>query len=241
MVERIISIGDKVDIERVNPNTKESSIYKSQVFEIMENDEIRMAMPFEGTRLVLLSLDTRYKMCFYTKNGLFECMGRIVDRFKSENRFLVVVSLKTGLRKIQRREFFRLEKLIDMDYRILTDEESVCENVEELCEMETATMEQPPIYKKGIAVDLSGGGARFILEEAFPVDTYMLLRLNISLESDKSEFCVIGRVIMSEKLDGKNSQCENRMEFVRIQESMREKLIHYIFKEERKMRQSEKS
>lgn len=240
MIERIVSAGDKVDIERVNPETKEKCSYKSQVFEIMENDEIRIAMPFDGSRLVLLSLDTRYKMYFYTVNGLFECMGRVIDRFKSGNRYIAVINLKTGLRKIQRREFFRLEKLIDIDYRILSEEESICEDIEKLFAMEESAIEFPA-YRKGIAVDLSGGGARFILDDAYPVDTYILLRMNISLEPGQSEFCVIGRVVMSERLGGKTGQCENRMEFVRIRESMREKLIHYIFREERKMRQNGKS
>ena len=46
MIERIISIGDKIDIERTNPETKEKYIYKSQVFDIKDNDEVYIAMPF---------------------------------------------------------------------------------------------------------------------------------------------------------------------------------------------------
>ena len=42
MVERIVSVGNKVDIEFANPDTKEKRIYKSQIFDIMENDELRI-------------------------------------------------------------------------------------------------------------------------------------------------------------------------------------------------------
>ena len=150
MVEKIIGVGNKVDIEYVNPDTKEKYIYKSQVFDIMENDEIRIAMPFEGTKLVVMSLNIRYKFCFFTKTGLFECTGLVIDRFKSDNRYVAVISLQTGLRKIQRREFYRLEKLTDIEYRVLTEEESNLETVREVLLAEDEAAEKP-IYKKGIA------------------------------------------------------------------------------------------
>lgn len=237
MVERIIAIGDKIDIEKTNPDTKETHIYKSQVFDITDNDEIKIAMPFEGSRLVIMSLNVRYKMYFYTENGLFECIGYVVDRYKSDNRYVAVVSLKTGLKRIQRREFFRLEKLIDAEYRVLSEEESNMESVCAILEQEQ-TLAKLPEYKKGMAVDLSGGGARFILEEAYPVSTFLLLRLNLSVDMKSPYFEVIGKVVMSEKVIGKVGQCENRIEFVRIREPERERLIQYIFQEERKMRRT---
>ncbi len=240
MIERIISVGNKIDIEKVNPDTHEKAIYKSQVFEIMENDEIHIAMPFEGTKLILLSLNIRYKMCFYTPNGLFECTGLVVDRFKSDNRYVAVISLKTGLRRIQRREFFRLEKLIDVDYRVLSEEESVYESADAIFEKEREQVE-PPVYKSGMAVDLSGGGARFVLDDAYPRETHLIMRLYIEITPHRPVFEVIGRVVHSERLSGKTGQCENRIEFVRIKEQQREKLIHYIFAEERRMRQIRKN
>lgn len=240
MIEKIIEIGNKIDIEYTNPDTKVKHLYKSQVFEIMNNDELRIAMPFEGAKLSIMSLNRRYKFCFYTQTGLFECMGYVVDRFKSDNRYIAVISLKTGLRKIQRREFFRLEKLIDIDYRVFSEEESNCESVNEILEKEKDYVEEP-VYQKGMAVDLSGGGARFVLDDAYPVSTYILIRMHIELTSELSEFYVIGKVIMSEKMSSQSGQCENRIEFVRIRENEREKLIHYIFREERKLRHIGKS
>lgn len=240
MVERIISVGNKVDIEKMNPDTKEKAVYKSQVFEIKENDEVYIAMPFEGSRLVLLALNIRYKMCFYTPNGLFECTGLVVDRFKSDNRYVAVINLKTGLRRIQRREFFRLEKLIDVDYRVLTEEEAVYESVDAILEKEQEQLE-PPVYKSGMAVDLSGGGARFVLDDAYPKETHFIMRLYIDIIPHRPVFEVIGRVVHSERMSGKTGRCENRIEFVRIKEQQREKLIHYIFAEERRMRQSRKN
>lgn len=240
MIERIISVGNKIDIEKVNPDTKEKAVYKSQVYDIMENDELLIAMPLEGTKLIVLSLNIRYKMCFYTPNGLFECTGLIVDRFKSDNRYVAVASLKTGLRRIQRREFFRLEKLIDVDYRVLSEEEAVYESVDEILAREQDRVE-PPVYKSGMAVDLSGGGARFVLDDAYPKETHLSMKLYIEITPQRPVFEVIGRVVHSERLSGKTGQCENRIEFIRLKEQQREKLIHFIFAEERKMRQIRKN
>ncbi len=240
MIEKIIASGDKIDIEVIDPNTREKHIYRSQVFDILDNDQLRIAMPFVDTKLIVLSLNVRYKLCFHTQMGLFECVGHVIDRFKSDNRYIAVVTLKTGLRKIQRREFYRLERLTDLQYRLLSQEEAQCETVRELLLMEEEAVEGP-VYKSGIAVDLSGGGARLLTDEQYSVPEYLVIKLHIDVAPEQSEFYVIGKIVLSEKLAGKSGQYENRVEFVRMEEPEREKLIHYIFKEERKLRRIRKS
>lgn len=253
MIERIISPGDKLDIEPLEAK-EEHGIYRSRVLDVLKKDRLRIAMPFDGDRLVVMSLNESYKIYIYAESGLYECMAHVTERFKSNNLYIAILNLKTGLRRVQRREFFRLEKILDVEYRMLREEEVMSESAEIMAKLQEPVAElQEPVaesgaqseeavpYKKGVAVDLSGGGARFLLDKAYPINTHLLLKLYINTEEKESPFLVLGKVVMSEESPNKTNQYENRLEFVRIKETEREKLVQYIFQEERKQRKSRKS
>lgn len=251
MIADVIEVGNKIDIMEIN-NSKKSDlvenrpiregkvVYKSQVFDILDNDELKILMPFDGPKVVVLPLNGSYNMCFYTRTGLFQCVGNVIDRYKTSNQLVLVVALKTGLQKVQRREFFRLQKILDIDYRMLTEQESQMESVEEILKFEQ-NQDSEMNYFQGIVVDLGGGGARFISTQQYDISTYIIIKLKITVNSEQKRLRVIGRIINSEKLQNKSGQYETRVEFVRIKNQDREKLIQYIFEEERKMRQKEKS
>lgn len=251
MIADVIEVGNKIDIMEIS-NSKKSdlvenrpiregkAVYKSQVYDILDNDQLKILMPFDGPKVVVLPLNGSYNMCFYTRTGLFQCVGNVIDRYKTSNQLVLVVVLKTGLQKVQRREFFRLQKILDIDYRMLTEQESQMESVEEILKFEQ-NQDSEMNYFQGIVVDLGGGGARFISTQQYEISTYLIIKLKITVNSEQIRLRVIGRIINSEKLQNKSGQYETRVEFVRIKNQDREKLIQYIFEEERKMRQKEKS
>lgn len=250
MITEVIEVGNKIDITEIGsakkaitdenrPINKGRTIYKSKVYDILGVDRLKIAMPFSGPRVVVLPLNSSYNMCFYTKEGLFQCVGHIIDRYKSDNQYVLIVVLKTGLRKVQRREFFRLEKLMDIEYRLLTETESEMESVADILQHErTEKLEDE--YRKGMIVDLSGGGTRFVSDEKYGESSFVIIRLTINVSSKVINLHVIGKIVLSEVIMNRPDKYENRVEFVRIQEQEREKLIQYIFEEERKIRQKER-
>lgn len=250
MITEVIGVGNKIDITEMGSTKKEitdekspinrgRTVYKSKVYDILDDDRLKIAMPFSGPGVVVLPLNSRYNMCFYTKGGLFQCVGHIVDRYKSDNQYVLIIVLKTGLQKVQRREFFRLEKLIDIEYRLLTEAESEMGSVAEILQNERLEKLEGE-YKKGIIVDLSGGGTRFVSDQKYGEFTYVIIQLTICVNLKVINLHVIGKIVLSEKLINRPDKYENRIEFVRIQEQEREKLIQYIFEEERKIRQKER-
>lgn len=236
----ILKIGDKVEIEDVEKGMNASSeagkfSYVSQIYQIVDGEHLRILMPFQGEKLVLLETNLRYHLCVYNSNGLFKCVAQVTDRFKSENYYIAEVVIKSGLRRVQRREYYRLEKLLEIEYRQLSEIEESYRSAEEVREHEMLGIR----YQSALAVDLSGGGARMVMNESFEIDTYLMIKMKIGVQSN--DICLVANVLMCSPMKTDQTKYEVRVKFVKIREYEREKLIKYIFEEERKLRQKEKS
>ena len=128
MLEQYIELGQRIEIQPVSRHIKEEDPmnvkrYSSKVYDIVSDEKIEILMPFEQSKLVLLPVGEAYTLFFYTRQGLYECTTRIVDRYKSNNAYILVMELTTNLKKYQRREFYRFSCAIGVDTRIVTDEE----------------------------------------------------------------------------------------------------------------------
>lgn len=237
----MLSIGNKVEIVESSAvrngviDDGNTPALVSQIYDIVDDDHLQIEMPLRGTQMVLLDLRIRYQICIYTPHGLFKCAAQVIDRFKSENRYIAVIEFKSALKRFQRREFFRLEKLFEIKYRRLSEEEKEMHTSEEIVEKEKLGT----AYNAAVAVDLSGGGARLIMNEKFSVDEMIFIHFKFSPEEGDLKFA--GKIVVCNQMKTDNTQYENRIKFIKIKEKDREKLIRYIFEEERKMRFKRKS
>ena len=84
-----------------------AKVYQSRVLQILSEDTLEISMPMEQTRLILLPVDSEYDMIFFEENSLYQCFARIIDRYKSNNVYVLVMELTSNLRKYQRREYYR--------------------------------------------------------------------------------------------------------------------------------------
>ena len=150
MISNVLREGMKIDIHIVNQTERPESaekaapVYKSQIFELFENGEMEIMMPIQSGKLILLPLGLRYEFVFYTPNGLYKSIGQIWERYKTENRYMLRIVLNTPLSKYQRREYYRMECVLDMGYFHLTDEESEMEQTEDII----ASLRDDNFYKK---------------------------------------------------------------------------------------------
>lgn len=242
MVSKILRPGDKVEIrpvqqvERQNITGEEARIYKSMIEEIHDNDEIDITMPLEEGKYVLLHLGIRFEFVFYGETNLYRGIGQVKERFKSNNIYMLKIELKTPLSKFQRREYYRFPCVMDMKYHSITDELSKLEDTEEILEL---LQENQNEEKRGTIVDISGGGARFISEEKFEKDDFLLMELCFITENTGKECWIKSRVISQNKIDAPDAKYEIRVEFVMRNNKVREDIIRYIFEEERRRRKYE--
>lgn len=248
MISKVIDIGAKVDIrivsqvERSAATGEEIRVYKSQVYDIFENGEIELLMPTEGGRLVLLSLGLRYEFVFYTKSGLYKAVGQVKERYKSDNRYMVRIELNTPLSKFQRRQFYRLQCILDMKYFKITKELADLPHADTIVEK----LRDKDFFekkKKANVVDISGGGVRFISDEENKTEDYVLMIFALNDGRQEKPYMIVGRIISCDRIetgDSSNRKYENRVEFMLKEPKMQEEIIKFIFAEERRTRNNDK-
>ena len=239
MISKYLKAGDRLEIETItkgNPDGGEETkkTYRSEIYEIVSEDQIQIAMPMEQMKVILLPVDGEYSLCFYTANGLYQCIGRVVERFKSNNLFVLVMELITGLQKYQRREYYRLNCVLDMKSKVI-DEKELEENHDQLIFMDTDLT-----FDNGVMVDISGGGARFISKVKYQKGSLIRFNFSLFVNGTMNDYKLIGKVLKSRELENKPDNYEHRVMFVNMVNDDRESIIRYIFEEERKIRRRER-
>lgn len=246
MIANILKERMKVDIrvaeevDRAKGTGEEVHVYKSQIFELLENGELEITMPLEKGKVILLPLGVRYEFAFYTPTGIYKSEGQIRERYKTENRYMLRIALGTPLSKFQRREYYRMECILDMTYFRLDEEQAGLEDVEAV----VASLRDENFYEKqqkGIIVDISGGGIRFVSEEQNETDGYVLVVMMLRGDRGEKQYTLVGRILQSVRLQTPERKFENRVQFVIRDSRIREEIIQYIFAEERRTRSYEKA
>ncbi len=239
MLSKYVCPGDKIELQAVNKiqladGTYGTKTYISEVHDILGEDNLEILMPMEKTKLILLPVDGEYDLCFYTKAGLFQCYARIIDRYKSENIYILALELTSNLRKHQRREYYRFSCVLEMNTRVLKEEEveAIGKNLEFL-------VPSLPL-KRSIVVDISGGGLRFISKQPYEVGSMIYCKYTLVVDEQVKEYNLVGRVLYSGKLENRADEYEHRVQYVGIDNQTREEIIKYIFDEERKARKNGK-
>ena len=236
MISKYVNVGDRIDIESIKNSSAavERKTYRSQVFDIESEDRIKVAMPMEQGRVILLPVDEEFNLCFYTPSGLYQCLGRVADRYKTNNIFVLVMDLTTDIRKYQRREYYRLNCIIDMKSTMI-DQKDVSSLSERVQFIDTDLT-----FDNGTMVDISGGGARFISKVRYPKDSNILFTFSLFVNDTNTTYKLLGKILVSNEIEGRQGEYEHRIMFVNIMNDDREGIIKYIFEEERKIRRREK-
>lgn len=239
MLSEIIAAGQVVEIEAVKDDpermgkAERKKVYRTKVFDVLSEDQLEIMMPIEKGKVILLPVDGQFDLCFYTAKGLYQCYAKILDRYKSNNVYIVVAELTSNLKKRQRREFYRLDCALEVKFR-------------ELDKMETIDAEQgfftprpanAALLQTGIVADISGGGMRFTAERRYETGTLLYCTYTLAGRASEKQYHLIGRVLRSYELEKRLGVFENRIQYVNIDVDDREEIIRFIFEEERRQRQ----
>lgn len=239
MIEKLISPGDKLELKStvsvVLPDGTEGvKTYKSSVYDILDDGRLAFLMPMEQQKLILLPMDGEYDVCFFSSGGMYRAGVRIADRQKINNTYIVVVEMMTNLHKFQRREYYRFNCVIDMDVRLLSSREI------DALGRGLIDLEPNMVMTRGIIVDISGGGLRFVSRDIHEQGSFLLMRFSLPIQEAEKPFEVFAKVIYCGEIEKREAEYENRVKFEFISSTTREEIIKYIFNAERKNRKNGK-
>ena len=239
MLSRYVVPGNKMEIQAVDrtkfiDDMETKKVYQTQVLDILSEDRLEILMPMEKSKLILLPVNAEYDMYFYTPSGLFQCFATVLDRYKTDKQYVLLMELTSNLRKFQRREYYRLSCALEMSSRPLEKEEI------EAVENEDKILAPGLPLKRSVIVDISGGGIRFVGNYAYEPDSLVYCKYNLVTDGKSKEYVLVAKVLVVRELEDRRGTYEHRAQYININTAEREEIIRFIFEEERKHRKKEK-
>ncbi len=239
MLTDYISPGNRVELKAtgkiwMDDDVRTKHIYMSKVMDVTSDDRIEVLMPFERGKIVLLPVDGEYSLCFYSTKGLFQCFAKIVDRYRSDNMYILVLDLTSELTKLQRREYYRFSCALELNSRLCSKEELEAfeRNRKYLVDAGTG-------LNKSVVVDISGGGLRFVANFRYEEGSTIYCSYHLPGNVNDKDYEMICNVLKVQELESRPGLFEHRIQYIYIDETSREDIIHFIFEEERKIRKKQ--
>ena len=248
MLEKILTAGDKVEVMRTSglvSSQNDKKVYYSLLVDIDQEDRLTVTMPIEAGKLVPLSVGERYWLVFFTHSGIYQTKALIVSREKQGNIHVMILKTLTELERIQRRQFYRIECVMDVEYRIMDDAEvegyeilrtKSYKTLEERLKIKKMLVPNGNEWHKGVAIDISGGGMRFNTRVKHENPEYVELRFSLITGNTVKDIATPARVIRYAPVSKLQDTNEFRVEYVEIPTKQREDIVQYVFNEDRNRR-----
>lgn len=251
MANDVIQIGNRIEMKLASRSmtTEETEkTYVSQFLQWEDGNIAVIAVPTYKGHLVPLRIEAVYELDFYTKNGLYRCKGKIMKRTKTSNNIAVAeVQFVSALEKFQRRQYYRMDCMMNMTYAVLSEEQyelfkekKLCLSQEQKQIVDKKLESHKLVYEKAIVLDLSGGGMRFNASVQHNPGAVVMMQISFPEVVRKKVPFLLGRIVASRKITNKMPEAfDTRIEFTNITSAEQEQIITYIFREERDKRKRE--
>lgn len=240
MLSEYVVPGNKIEIRTVSQGEyieeveKKRKVYYSQVFDVLSEERLEVLLPMEKSRLISLPVNMEYDLYFFTEAGLFRCNANALDVYKSNNNFVLLFETISEPKKFQRREYYRLDCAVEMYSRLLEREE-----ISAVVRNDDFLAKELPL-KKGVAVDISGGGIRFVGNYTYERGDLIYCRYNLGGGERPKTYTLVAKILFISDVEDKKDVREYRAQYINMDTTEREEIIRFIFEEERKRRKRRK-
>ena len=174
---------------------------------------------------------------------MFQCQCEIIERYKEGNIYILIVQFTSALEKCQRRQFYRLESIIDTRYRVFSDEEEklliklknnefISEAARNACEKALEKVQEN--WQNATITNISGGGVRFNSMQEVPKEGKIYMNIPIQLNGEELMMELKARIVGTAPVFNRTGLYETRVEFVEIPLDDREDIVKYVFEQERR-------
>lgn len=228
--------GDKIDITYLHQNN--GKIYKSSVFDFLEDSVVEVGMPTEGGKMVLFQIGFECSLFFYTQKGMYICEGRVTERYKKDGFYMMAIKITAGPKKYQRRDYYRVDCAIDFTFYKITKEIAELESTEDLFE-EIANPKYLPEKRLARTKDISGGGIKFITDQQLEAGSYILTVMHLANDKLDHTFYLATEIIDCLPIEKVQDKMVARGKFRFKDIRDRELIVRFVFEEDRMLRKKE--
>lgn len=189
--------------------------YKALIIDV-EDDNIKINIPVYNSEYLMLYRGDKIEINLYMdERSCFNYYCNVLSKGRDNNVIYYKLTRPYNIRKIQRRNFFRLSLLEDIKYKNIMNKSN--EEIEALC------------YKDGIMVDLSGSGLKLKTKEKLKENDVIIIKIA------EFKFKLKGQVVR-EEISENNNIFIYGVKFLEISDRESDKIIKKIFKIVRKRR-----
>ncbi|NLM27461.1 MAG: flagellar brake protein [Clostridiaceae bacterium] len=220
MEYREIGLGTKIELELYDEDGNRLAPVLISQYETYdeESNVAEIHIPFFEGNIYPVHQYTVMDVIFSKENDTYMFKAEAVQRFYHDNLAMLKVKPITPIIRIQRRAFYRMDCVLDVRYRALGDTIPNDDKIKgEFSEVKTK--------------DISGGGICMLIEEKLEKSSF--IEAFIQLEPG-NEIRFIGEVVRSNTVRKRGRlMYETGIEYKKIENRDREKIIGYIFEVQR--------
>lgn len=239
----VLQLGNRVDIKPADSTVmteagKISDVCRSSISDILSDTEIAITMPVQGAKMVLFPVGVECDVIYYTRNGMYRGNATVKGRFREGNLYFLSVVLRFALRKYQRREYFRINYSADVKYYEIREALAMIRTTDQLIE----ALHKPDetfVSGSGTIQDISGGGMRFLSNKGYERDAFVFLIFHMNNDHLDETMFLVCQIMGSDPHPSIDGLYSNRGKFIYKDLRDREKIVRFVFEEDRRMRKKE--
>lgn len=206
MVKLDLKINSRVEV------VYDNVVYKSLIQDV-KKDEIIISIPVVDGIYLTINTRDEIEQYYYDKyNNIYKYKCKIIGRLVENNMSFYRLSIPYNIEKIQRRDYVRVDILNEISY------------------ISAKALDTSDV-KKGLILDLSGGGAKIKIKDRLEKNEVILI--SISLEG--FNLSIKGKIIRADLTEDKDYICG--VSFFGLEDSIKEKIIRLVFTIMRKQRE----
>ncbi|MCR4694226.1 MAG: PilZ domain-containing protein [Pseudobutyrivibrio sp.] len=217
---------------------QDRSVYISSVFGVTKKNEVVFHLPSRGGRTVTIPMNVPFNAVFNTGKTMYMLTGLITKRGRLEDFPVYVFEPEGDLKKVQRRNYFRLPCYIPAKILPIPREVALLPNMD----MVEADLRQYGntygLPVSGTILDISGGGVRFKSSRKIDEAKYIYISFTLQSPTINKEINATARQVKTTYFEEMQTY-EHRLEFLFKEPEDRETIIKYIFDEDRRLRKKE--
>lgn len=240
----VIKLGNRIEIRSQQDESlmedmgRNSAVCHSSVADIFSNVELSISMPMQGEKMILFPVGADCDMVFFGTGGMYRCTATVKGRLREGQLYFLSVVLKSELRKYQRREYFRIEYPAKTKFYMIPGKVAELPTTDQLLDEITRGDAQYELVS-GTIQDISGGGIRFHSEKKLERDSYVMITVRLEGARMKENLYLVSQIVDCAPHNVLHGQFSSRGKFLYRDLRDREKIVRFVFEEERRIRQKE--